>query len=232
MQRPNWDWKKIIIPQIGRKKPFERKERKSVLASQEYLELYATMTRAKEILKDITDESEALACRQKESESAYEVVRSELSIIATEKAMLEAEGNEIGKDLEERYQQAKISFVRVKNEYEAIKAVLVLGKEEAEQKLKLIQESLKTFLCAHEEELIEERKILEREKKEAFEYYIYVNDTIESIGNDLFQVMMALKVICGNNHVYENSINGDYEIFRCKRCGHKYSRHLPPMDKD
>jgi len=219
-----WESRKRELASI--KPSFKRKERESILTKQESLDLRANVIRAEETLKGIQDECELLELQQTESKKAYKAAKRKLSKIAAEKAIFEAESNEVGDELCERYRQAKISFITEKQRYEKLKTKSVTGKKEAGQNLKLAQEELKDFLCVHEKKIIVEKEELEKELEEAKQFKGDSRKAIHSIKDDLNHVMKALSLVCSRNgHIYEKidieyygGGNHAYEIFRCKRC--------------
>lgn len=221
-----------------RRRPFKRKEYASILANQEYFDLCANLTMASSILKDIEDKCKSIAEQQTESQKAYSIAKSELSNIATEKAILEAENKAVGEALYERYEQAKTALITAEQRCEMLETKFVPGKEEAKQKLELAQKALKDFLLPHEAELIVEKTELEKELKRAWDFYGpfygFRAEPIESIQNDLDKVKKALSLVCGDNHIYERveSRTPDTETFRCKRCGHEYYNRLPALWAD
>lgn len=222
------------IPQKCSTQPFKRKERKSILTNQKYFDLQANVDSAEKTLKDIIKECDLLTLQQNKSRKAYEVAKKDLSKIATEKAILEAENAEIDEELCDRYQQAKISFITEKQNFEMLKTKSVSGKKQAEQNLELAQKKLLAFLLAYEEKLIIEKAELEAELKEAYEIYGCINNTIRSIQDDLNQVKKALSFICASSwHDYEKiKTSYDSETFRCKRCGDVYTQDLPAVWAD
>lgn len=217
---------------------FKRKEYKSILLSQTYLDLCAKVDEKTNRLKSIARESNDLKRQRSKSKKAFEAAKNELSRIAIEIAISEAENQEIDEKMQEDYSHAKQLYVTAKKEYETIKTKPMPAKslkEKAEKELELAEAERVTFLCANESLLIQEKTELQDEIEEAWNVYGFRNSVIKSIQQDLEKVLKALSAICEHGHHQYKKIAcvaGVYEAFECKRCNDRYTHGLPAVWAD
>lgn len=207
----------------------------SILKSQAYLDLLAKVADAEQKLKSTFEESEVLKQQKWQRECEYDHATYELKKVALERAILEAEGNEVTIEIQEHYQQAKEKYVQTKQDHEIIKKKKGPKKQRAQWRLKMAQEAVETFIFEHESELIAEKiklegKIIAEINKRRRGRCVITgkSDEQKAIENELKEINEALRTICNKtSHLYEKVLTHTVrdargETFVCKRCGYKY----------
>lgn len=203
----------------------------SILKSQTFYELLVKFTEAKRKLVEAEQKDFSLSQDEESFEHFYQEAKNELSKVAIERAMQEAEGNEVTEEIQERYHQALENFVKKKQDYQNFKQERARLLQVAHEEVKKIKQELEPFICTGEEDLIAEKTRLQNELnklKENYErefYKSYDNLTRCGYDSDTAWRISSINISKSDKRKtieYELELINNASSIICEKKGHMY----------